>query len=62
MSLAFCGGEITMIVGRCKDCNYTARYNSNYFSVLDLEKHPVSFPVEEEVCSHSLVYSEDEKQ
>ena len=55
-----------MIVGKCRDCNYTARYNSKYFSVLELQKHTISFPMEqEEKCSHSLVYSqeeEDEKQ
>ena len=51
-----------MIVGRCSDCNYVVRYNSKYFSVPELQKHTISFPVEQDECSHSLVYSEDEKQ
>jgi len=51
-----------MITARCRDCNYVVRYNSKYFSVLELQKHTVLFPVEEDECNHSLVYSEDEKQ
>jgi len=63
MSLAFFGGTITMIVGRCRDCNYVARYNPRYFSVLELQKHTVSFPVEEQdECSHSLVYFQGDEE
>lgn len=52
-----------MIVVRCKDCNYTARYNSSYFSVLELQRHTISFPVEQDECSHSMIYLvEDEKK
>ena len=51
-----------MIVGKCKDCNYTARYNSNYFSVLELQKHTVSFPLEHNACNHSLIYSQEEDE
>ena len=51
-----------MIVGKCKDCNFTARYNSKYFSVLELQKYTVSFPIEQNECSHSLVYSQEEDE
>jgi len=51
-----------MIVGKCKDCNYTVRYNSRYFSVLELQKHTTSFPIDKNECSHSLVYSQEEDE
>ena len=51
-----------MIVARCKDCNYTARYNSNYFSILELKKYTMPFSSEQNECVHSMIYSEEEKQ
>lgn len=62
MPLVVSGGETIMIVGKCKDCNYTARYNSKYFSVLELQKHIISFPMEQDECSHSLIYSQEEDE
>ena len=51
-----------MIVGKCRDCNYTARYNSDYFTISELQKHTISFPMEQNECSHSLVYSHEEEE
>lgn len=51
-----------MIVGRCNDCNFIARYNSKYFSVLELEKHTITFPIEQNECSHSLIYSQEDEE
>jgi len=47
-----------MIIGRCRHCNYTARYNSNYFTIVELQKHVISFPLEEWECDHSMSYEE----
>ncbi len=51
-----------MILARCKDCNFTARYNSQYFTIPELQKHTVSFPVEQDDCIHSLVYFQEDEE
>ena len=47
-----------MIVARCKNCNYTARYNPNYFTISELQRHVITFPADDQ-CSHYLIYSEE---
>jgi len=48
-----------MIIGRCRHCNYVARYNSNYFTIPELQRHIISFPLEDWECDHSLIYEEE---
>ena len=50
-----------MIIGRCKNCNYTARYNSKFFTIAELQRHTISLPLEKWECDHLLIY-EEEKQ
>ena len=60
MPINFCGGGgiKKMILGRCIHCNYTARYNSNYFTIPELKKHIILFPLEKWECNHSMTYEE----
>ncbi|WP_316505547.1 hypothetical protein [Nitrosopumilus sp.] len=52
-----------MILARCKNCNYTARYNSNYFSILELQNHAIiPFSSKQNECDHAMTYSEEKKQ
>lgn len=50
-----------MIIARCSDCNYVARYNSNYFSISELQKHVnLENVIEQDQCIHDLKYEEEE--
>lgn len=63
MSVDFRGGKITMIVARCKDCNYVERYNSNYYSIAELQRHVKIESITEEVglCNHVLNFLEEDE-
>ncbi|MDH3764753.1 MAG: hypothetical protein OER82_02980 [Nitrosopumilus sp.] len=52
-----------MIVARCKDCNYVARYNSKYYSVAELQRHlrVESTAKEDGLCNHVLNFSEGDE-
>ncbi|MDH3361018.1 MAG: hypothetical protein OEL56_02425 [Nitrosopumilus sp.] len=50
-----------MILARCMFCNYCARYNSNYFSIKELQRHGTSF-LEDDLSSHhhnEVIFSEE---
>ena len=63
MSTDFRGGTTAMIVVRCKDCNYVGRYNSNYYSVTELQRHlRVESTTEEDgLCNHVLNFLEGDE-
>ena len=65
MSAAFRGGTVTMIVARCKDCNYVARYNSKYHSITELQRHVKLESVIDDddvnLCNHDLNFWEGDE-
>ena len=65
MSTDFCGGTIVMIVARCKDCNYVARYNSKYYSIAELQRHVKIANVidddDDSLCNHDLNFWEGDE-
>jgi len=52
-----------MIVARCKDCDYVARYNSKYYSVAELQRHlrVESTTKEDGLCNHVLNFWEGDE-
>ncbi|MDH3501309.1 MAG: hypothetical protein OEL69_02225 [Nitrosopumilus sp.] len=49
-------------MARCTQCNYVARYNSKFFTIQGLQRHPISLPTESDYCNHSMMYSEEREE